>query len=86
MVEHPAEYPWSSYQMNGQGIDNDLITPHDEYNNLGNTSTSRRKYYRGLFDVHLEPNLIDDIIASTNGNYVLGNDRFKEEIESVIKR
>ncbi len=86
MVEHPAEYLWSSYQMNGQGNDNDLIKPHNEYNHLGDTDASRRKYYRSLFDAHLEPSLIDEIRSSTNGNYVLGNDRFKEEIESMIKR
>jgi len=30
--------------------------------------------------------LIDEIRSSTNGNYVLGNDRYKKEIESMIKR
>lgn len=39
-----------------------------------------------LFNAHLEPGLINQIRSSTNGNYVLGNDRFKEEIESMIKR
>ena len=28
---------WSSYQMNGQGQDNELITLHDEYICLGDT-------------------------------------------------
>ena len=29
---------------------------------------------------------IDEIRAATNGNYVLGNTRFKEEIAHVLKR
>lgn len=86
MVEHPGDYPWSSYQMNGQGKDNKLITPHDEYIRLGNTDVLRSRHYHSLFNAHLEPGLIEEIRLSINGNYVLGNDRFKEEIECMIKR
>ena len=86
MVEHPAEYPWSSYQVNGQGNHSDLITTHDEYIRLANTDGLRQKYYRGLFDAHMEPTLIDEIRQSTNGNYVLGNERFKEEIANMLKQ
>ena len=31
MVEHPAEYPWSSYQANGVGKVIELLTPHERY-------------------------------------------------------
>lgn len=86
MVEHPAEYPWSSYCANGEGKCNDMLTPHDEYLRLGRTVTSRIKNYRGLFSAHLEPEILDDIRQSTNGNYVLGSTRFKEEIANMLKR
>ena len=86
MVEHPADYPWSSYQVNGQGQESEMITPHEEYLRLSRVDKDRQKFYRGLFDAHLEPGLVDEIRQSTNGNYVLGNDRFKEEIASMINR
>jgi len=86
MVEHPADYLWSSYRFNGQGEKSELITPHEQYLRLGLTEVMCRKNYRGLFDAHMEPGLIDEIRNSTNGNYVLGNERFKEEIANMLKR
>lgn len=86
MVEHPADYPWSSYRVNGEGQSSDMVVPHDEYLRLGRSDTLRRKQYRELFSTHLEPDLLDDIRQSTNGNYVLGNSRFKEEIATMLKR
>ena len=86
MVSHPADYPWSSYRVNGQGEGSKMITPHDEYLRLGGSETMRRAHYRGLFNAHMEHGLIEEIRQSTNGNYVLGNDRFKDEITRMLKR
>ena len=86
MVDHPADYPWSSYQINGQGKNSELVTPHYEYIRLDKNESKRRKYYRGLFNAHMEPELINEIRQSTNGNYVLGNERFKEEVANMLKR
>ena len=86
MVEHPADYPWSSFRFNGEGQRTELITPHEEYQRLGSTEEERLKYYRGLFESHLEPGILDEIRSSTNGNYVLGNDRFKQEIADMLNR
>jgi putative transposase len=36
--------------------------------------------------MHLEPGLLKEIRSSTNGNYVLGNDRFKKEIADMLNR
>lgn len=46
----------------------------------------RLKYYRAFFDSHLEPGILDKIRSSTNGNNVLGNDRFKQEIADMLNR
>lgn len=37
MAEDPADYSFSSYQINALGKTTDLCTPHDEYLTLGNT-------------------------------------------------
>lgn len=34
----------------------------------------------------MDPALIDEIRAATNGNFVLGNDRFKQEVAGMLKR
>ncbi len=86
MVEHPAEYRWSSYRGNAQGEVSSLLEPHGLYNALGTDEASRRENYRDLFRYHLEPGLVDDIRVATNGNFALGNDLFKEQIEEALGR
>ena len=41
---------------------------------------------RGQTTFFVGPKRIDEIRAATNGNYVLGNTRFKEEIAHMLKR
>ena len=86
MVAHPAEYSWSSYRCNGQGQQNTLLTPHQQYLALGQSMEERHSRYRGLFRAHLEPKLIDEIRQATNGNYVLGDARFIDEIAAMLLR
>ena len=86
MVDHPAEYPWSSYQTNALGVSSDLITPHEQYLRLGRLPASRRATYQELFRPHVDAKLIEEIREATNGNYVLGSDRFKRQVAATLKR
>lgn len=86
MVEHPAEYRWSSYRANGKGSRPDWLTPHAEYLALGENEDSRLASYRGLFDIAVDPNLLAEIRTATLGNYALGNERFKTEVSRMLKR
>ena len=86
MVNHPRLYPWSSYCVNAEAKPADIITPHDEYLALAENEQSRRQAYRDLFKSHMCPNIINDIRASTNGNFVLGCERYKEEVSIMLKR
>ena len=86
MVPHPREYPWSSYRTNGEGFANMLITPHEQYLRLGSNNEERRNNYRELFKAHMDPERTQEIRNATNGNYALGNDRFKTEIERALNR
>ena len=86
IVVHPRDYRWSSYRCNAEGKTNPLIKSHYEYERLGMTTTERRTAYRQLFSAHIDPEHIAEIRAATNGNYVLGNNRFKEEISRMLKR
>ncbi len=86
MVEHPAEYPWSSYRCNALAEKNDLVVPHTLYKALGKSEQARCSSYRALFDVELGQKAIEEIREATNKSWVLGSDFFKEKIEDKINR
>ena len=86
MVQHPGEYPWSSFQSNGIGKDIELLTPHYLYEGLGNTKISRLKAYNALFADHIAPKALEEIRDSTNKGWALGNNRFRDEIEQACGR
>jgi putative transposase len=86
MVEHPAEYRWSSFRSNAQGEGSNLLSAHGVYISLGGDVLDRCSAYRELFRYNLEPGLIDEIRQATNGNYALGTDRFKFQVEAALGR
>ena len=84
MVHHPRDYRWSSYRANADGEPDTLITPHAEYLQLGHGISERHDAYRALFNAHLDPERISEIRTATNGNYALGDKRFKDEIGRML--
>lgn len=86
MVRHPAEYRWSSYRQNAEGVKDALVTPQTEYLRLGSRDDERRSAYRDLFKSHIDSKRLGEIREATNGNYALGSDRFKTQIEQALKR
>ena len=84
MVEHPAEYRWSSYRGNAQGEADPLSKPHSPYLALGTDAASREEAYRALFRYELEPGLVDEIRRATNGNYALGHAAFAEQVSAAL--
>ncbi|MFN2308665.1 MAG: transposase, partial [Gammaproteobacteria bacterium] len=83
MVDHPPDYPWSSYARNARGAAQPLVTPHSLYRRLGRTDSERQSAYRKLFRAHLSQSDIDAIRTATNRAWVLGNDRFNAKIEKL---
>ena len=86
MVNHPAEYKWSSYAANAQGADSEIIKIHPLYKALGMDAASRQAAYRELFRYQLDNGLVDEIRKATNGNYALGNDLFKLQTADALGR
>lgn len=84
IVEHPAEYRWSSYRINAQDEPTELIKPHMIYEQLGRDHQERISAYRELFRYQLEPKLVGEIRQATNGNYVLGDTRFAQQIADAL--
>jgi len=85
MVNHPSAYVWSSFAANAQGSDDVLISPHPLYLRLGANEKARQAAYQDMFKAHIDDDLAN-IRASWQTGTPLGNDRFREQIESVIGR
>ena len=56
------------------------------YTGLGLTETLRQASYRELFRNELEAGLVNEIRNATNGNFVLGDERFKEQIWQYFEK
>ena len=86
MVKDPAEYRWSSYQVNGLGKHSDLCTPHQEFLALDSDPKKRQELYRAMFASHLDGPMLAEIRASSNKGMAVGNDMFKDQIERLTGR
>lgn len=86
MVNHPVDYPWSSYGGNASGQADALLTAHREYQRLGKTVEERQAAYRQLFRGRLPLEAIEAIREATNKAWVLGNDRFRSKVEQQLER
>ena len=86
MVEHPAEYPWSSYHFNALGVENSLLTEHGLYSALGEDAFACQSAYRHLFEHHVPDKTIEAIRMATNKAWVLGAERFQQQIEDLTQR
>ena len=63
-----------------------IFTPHPLYTGLGQNMESRTKAYQRLFNAHIDKEMITNIRDATNGNFALGNDKFKDQIETMLNR
>ena len=86
MVSHPREYRWSSYAANAEGQADQHVIPHDVYLQLGSDRVSRSVAYRALFENAIGANTLAAIREATNGDWVIGNERFRNEIETLLHR
>ena len=86
MVVHPGEYRWSSYRQNAQTGGDKFIGTHPIYRTLGETGDERRYVYRGLFQRHLDNDVIHQMRDALNHELVLGRSYFKDKIEEITNR
>lgn len=86
MLKHPGDYPWSSFAFNALGKDDVLLTPHPLYNTLVDNPEKRYSAYRALFEQRMSERKLAEIRDATNKAWVLGGNRFQEEIERLLQR
>ena len=76
MVEHPAEYRWSSFVANALGESSAVLKPHEEYLALGRTSQVRYTSYKALFEELANKDEQELIRHSLSSGTPLGSERF----------
>ena len=85
-VPNPADYAWSSYQHHAEGRVDAVIKDHPIYLALGSTNTERQHAYRVWFCDQVETEESAEIRRSIRRGLVLGEEKFKDEIERVVAR
>jgi len=86
IVEHPGDYKWSSYQQNAYCAKDDFIENHPVYEMLGKSRDERQYIYRGLFQRHIDNDIVHQIRDALNHELVLGRSHFKDKIEELTRR
>jgi len=86
MVQHPREYRWSSYRHNAYGATDTVLSGHQLYRSLGASPEERQVTYRGLFKGALDDTVLMAIRSGTEKGEVIGNDRFRAQIEQALRR
>jgi len=71
IVHHPADYPWSSYGANADGVANPLIQAHGTYAALERGPAARQAAYRALVDQALGAPMIDNIRTAIGSGQAL---------------
>jgi putative transposase len=86
MVEHPDDYPWSSYRANALGAANPMLSVHPSVEALGRTPMERQASYRALFEGELAPAVLEEIRTSTLSGHALGSPLFRRRIARELGR
>jgi len=81
IARHPADYPWSSYRTNAEGLANPLIRPHGTYAALGRDPETRRSAYRALVDEALAASLIANIRKAIGSGSALRDDPVQDFVD-----
>lgn len=86
MTAQPRTFLWSSYRHYAEGRNDPLVTEHEPYARLGRTPIERQEAYRALFRDQLDDMVLSEIRSTVNRGWPIGSERFKNEIEQVLRR
>ena len=84
IVENSADYPWPGYRHNALGEKNSLITEHQLYRNLGDSSAQRAKNYQKIFATRNSAEQEQRITEATMRGEVYGSREFHNKISKLI--
>jgi putative transposase len=84
LVDHPADYRWSSYRSNALGKRGYPLQLHPEWLALGHTRKQCRKRYADLVDEQLSPELMGHVRYGVRKGLPTGSSQFKTKIEQAL--
>ncbi|MCK5829322.1 MAG: transposase [Methylococcales bacterium] len=86
MVKDIADYKWSSYPYNALDKEDNLITEHKLYEDLGLTTKQRNRRYKEIFDSLDIEKQESRISSATMRGEVYGSDVYHNKIGKLISR
>jgi putative transposase len=86
MVEHPRDYPWSSFAANSNASTSAFVVPHDEYLALGQDQVARAAAYRSMFESEPGSQETEEVRTAINGGFALGDDPFRQTVGNMLGR
>ena len=86
LVKKPGDYRWSSYAHNALCQVDEMITPHREFQRLGNSARERCDVYRELFREKISDATVDKITESALKGWALGDNKFAARMEKISGR
>jgi len=86
IVKYPADYRWSSCRHHVLGEPNAIVEDHSLFDALDTDASRRRDVYAALLRSEFAPDTLGSIRTATNRGLALGNDRFREFIETARGR
>lgn len=86
LVNHPLEYPWSSYRANAAGDPDPVVIPHAVFMRIAADDARRHEDYTSLCAEALSAQALQEIREAANGGFPFGSKRFASEIASVTGR
>lgn len=86
VVQHPAEYVWSSFGVNALGDDCGELIVHPAYLALGANEQERQRGYLQLFSTELDEVVLQKIRRAASCSMPLGDSRFQAQVEAALQR
>ena len=80
MVQHPADYLWSSYAVNSGMRSDPFVSCHPEYLALAEDRDKRHASYHALLQQATDETLQQAIRDATNGGYPLTSNAFRDAV------
>lgn len=84
LVEHPQDYPWSSFRM--RFADHDWLDAEPSFDALGPTQNIRRQRYKALVEEGISDQDLKLIRHSVQRGQMTGTGRFVSEVKEIIRR
>ena len=86
ITPHPGAYEWSSHGQNITGEPTGLLTPHQEYLNLGCDAPGRAAAYARLFDAIASNDEVEMFRRGARQGSAVGTELFCQGLAAILRR